>query len=252
MDEMERRLRAAFIEASEPAPSGLLADVYRRHRRHLWRRRRATAGYVATAAALTFAIPPIAHALRSPALPGAPSGGRSMTLGGSPAPRTSRAPAPAPGTVLRTCSDANWGQLQSNWRADSFRAGPVWFVFGRQDGYVHNAGFRPVRHRYRGVKGGVMITEVADGSTITMKPTSRARLYFRFVDGFNGPRPNYLPVGDAGFTLSACPRGAAGPNGPVTDFYLGFLFKAARSAPVDIWTGTSVRPIRVIFTYPGP
>jgi len=130
----------------------------------------------------------------------------------------------------------------------SFKAGPVRFYNAGQGGYVHDTGWLS----YRGMKIGVMITEVADGSTVTMKPTSHARTYFQFVDGFNGPRPNYLPAGDSGFTLSACPRGEAGPNGPVTDFYLGFVFKAARPARVNIWTGTSARPIRVIFTYPGP
>ena len=244
MDEIERRLRAAMTGASEPAPRGLLSNIYRRHRRH---RRRVMGGYVAVAAALVLAVPPIGHALRGRALPGTPSAG-SSTSAGSPA---RAAPAAAPGTLLVTCADANWGQLQSNWRANSFKAGPLWFVNGRQDGYVHDGSFRPVAAPYHGVKRGVMIMEVADGSTVTMKPASGADPHFRFVDGFNGPAPNYLPAGDVGFTFSACPRGDAGPNGPVTDFYLGFSFNSARPALVDIRTRAPARPIRVIFTYPG-
>ena len=96
-----------------------------------------------------------------------------------------------------------------------------------------------------------MIVEVASGATATLQPAPGAKSYFRFVDGFNGPSPNYLPARDTGFTFSSCPRGQAGPNGHVTDFYLGFVFKAARPATVDIRTRASARPIRVTFTYPG-
>ncbi len=50
-------------------------------------------------------------------------------------------PTAAPGTVLLTCDSANWGQLASNWRAGSLKAGPLWFVYGRQQGYVHDSGW---------------------------------------------------------------------------------------------------------------
>ncbi|MGN6794721.1 MAG: hypothetical protein ACTHJW_20235 [Streptosporangiaceae bacterium] len=187
-----------------------------------------------------------------------------ITSGGSArrpprAPRPSiaaSAPSPSPtaaaGTFLRTCADANWGQLESKWQAGSFKAGPLWFVADRREGYVHDGSFRQLARRpYNGTKGDAMIIEVANGSTVTMKPTPKARSYFRFVDGFNGPNPNDLPAGETGFTLSACPRGKAGPNGQVTDFYLGYMFKATRPAMVDIRTRAATRPIRVIFTYPG-
>ena len=51
----------------------------------------------------------------------------------------SPSPTAAPGTLLLTCNDANLGRLESNWRAGSFKAGPLWFVSGRHDGYVHDA-----------------------------------------------------------------------------------------------------------------
>src|SRR6266567_1163947 len=186
------------------------------------------------------------------------SGGGARRAPRSPGPSvaaTSPSPSPtaAPGTLLLTCDDANSGQLESNWRAGSFKAGPLWFVSGRRDGYVHDGSVRlPAQRPYDGIKGSVMIMEVANGSTVTMKPTPAARSYFRFIYGFNGPSPNYLPAGDTGFTFRACPRGGAGPNGQLTDFYLGFVFKASRPAMVDIWTRASARPMRVIFTYPGP
>jgi len=94
-----------------------------------------------------------------------------------------------------------------------------------------------------------MIVELASGSTVVMKVAPEARSYFRFLDGF-GPNVGYkLPNGDTGFTFIACPRGEAGPNGHVTDFYLGFSSKAGSRAPVDLWTSrSSPRPIRVVFT----
>jgi len=253
MDEIEQRLQAAMIGAAEPAPSGLLANIYQRHHRHRRRRRRFTVGCVAFAAAVVVAIPPIGHALRHGGPSGAPRSG-SSTGPQSPRP-TDVAPAPMPGTILLTCNDANWGQLQSNWRSVSLKAGPLWFFGAREKGgYVHFSNFRPPghsRHRYRGLRGDVMIIEVADGATVAMKPAAAARPYFRFYSGFNGPTPYLLPAGDTGFTFSACPRADAGPNGPVTDFYLGYAIKSGRTAKVDIWTRPAARLRQVIFTCPG-
>jgi hypothetical protein len=95
-----------------------------------------------------------------------------------------------------------------------------------------------------------MIVEVSDGSTVIMKATDKARPYFHFVDGFDGAAGNPLPQGDTGFTLSLCPKGNSGPNGQVTDFYLGFSIEAGRAAPVDVQTSASSRPIRLIFASP--
>jgi len=244
MDEIERRLRSAMMAAAEPAPPGLLASIYRRHRRH---RRRARVGYLAIAAALALAVPPIQHGLLGGPPPGTPPAGTTVTPGVSPA-------APAThGTLMLTCNDAALGQLQSKWRTVSLKAGPLWFVFGRQEGYVHYGNFRPHRHVSRHVgnhSGEVMIVEVENGRTVTMKPAPGAQSYFRFYDGFNGPTPNRLPARDTGFTFTACPRSDAGPNGRVTDFYLGFSIKPGRAAPVDISTPASGRPIRVTFTCP--
>jgi hypothetical protein len=249
MDEIERRLRAAMIGAAGPAPAALLASIYQRHSRYRQRRRRAAVGYAALAAAVALAVPPIGHALRHHALPGVPHTGSSATPGRSTASDA------APGTMLLTCNDANWGQLESNWRAVSLKAGPLWFVGAREkDGYAHHSSYRMHRHpdhAYRGLRGEVMIVEVADGATVTMKPVPPARPYFRFYSGFNGPSPYNLPAGDTGFTFSACPRSEAGPNGQVTDFYLGYAIKAGQAAAVDIWTRPSARPIQVIITCPG-
>ena len=155
-------------------------------------------------------------------------GGRhAVSSPGGPTALVAPGPSPtaAPGTVLLSCDSANWGQLGPDWRAASLRAGPLWFVDGRQLGYVHDGGWQGADRAMR--RSGkfqlvVMIVEVTSGSTVVMKPAAAARSYFRFVTGF-GPGAGYqLPAGDTGFTFAACPRGAPGPNGEVTDFNLGF------------------------------
>ncbi len=141
-------------------------------------------------------------------------GGRRHAVSSPGGPTALAAPGPsptaAPGTVLLTCDSANLGQLGPDWRAGSLRAGPLWFVGGRQLGYVHYDGWpgadraAPRQGKFRFV---VMIVEVTTGSTVVMKPAVAARSYFRFVDGFGPGSGNQLPAGDTGFTFAACPRG---------------------------------------------
>ena len=129
----------------------------------------------------------------------------------------------------------------------------MWFVGGRQLGYVHDDGWHAVtpavpRHgRFQFV---VMIIEVTTGSTAVIKPAAAARSYFQFVDGYSPGGYDQLPAGDTGFTLTACPRGTPGFNGAVTDFYLGFSIEPGRAAPVDVRSPAMPHPIRVIFTCP--
>ena len=165
-----------------------------------------------------------------------------------------RSPAAAPGTLLLTCGSANWGGLGKGWRAGSLRAGPVWLVGGRQFAHLasHGAeGTRPGTNGSQRLSGAVMIVEVSDGSTVVMKATNKTWQYFHFVDGFNGPSGNPLPKGDTGFTFRSCPKGSSGPNGSVTDFYVGFSIAGRRAAPVEIRSSASSRPIRLIFASPG-
>jgi hypothetical protein len=129
----------------------------------------------------------------------------------------------------------------------------LWFVDGRHLGYVHygswpgadRAVHRPGKFRFV-----VMIVEVRAGSTVVMKPAAAAGSYFRFVDGFGPGVGHQLPAGDAGFTFAACPRGTTGPNGQLTDFYLGYSIETGRAARVEIRPSATPHPIRVIFTCP--
>jgi hypothetical protein len=182
-------------------------------------------------------------------------GHRAVSPMGRPTALAAPAPSPSavPGTVLLTCDAAAPGQLEPNWRAASVRAGPVWFVGGRQLGYVHEDGWHaaapavPVHGRLQFV---VMIVEVTTGSTAVIKPEVAAGQYFRFIDGWTQAGYDQLPAGDSGLTLAACPRGTPGLNGAVTDFYLGFSIEPGWAAPVDVSSAAMPHPIRVIFTCP--
>lgn len=248
MSDFEIQFREAMHAAVADAqpPPGVMELVRQRHRLHV---RRLGAGCLAVVAAVGFAVPALGHVLRAgPSSHGSQKPAPPAFTAPNPAP----SPAAAPGTFLLTCESANWGRLPADWRTGSLKAGPIWLVGGQQQGWVHDgASTGPVRARRGHGKpsGGVMIVEVASGSTVIMRVTPAARPYFRFVDGFNGPSDNNLPSGDFGFTFIACPRGSAGPNGHVTDFYLGFASRAGSRAPVDVWTSpSSSRPIRIVFT----
>jgi hypothetical protein len=201
-----------------------------------WRAAAAAAGLVAVIAAVLVAGSGGRHIVRVPGVIAAPSPLATA----------------APGTVLLTCESANWGPLGPNWQAGSVKAGPLWFVNGRQDGYVHYGrsltavGALP-RH---GMVNGVMIIEVAAGSTVAMTAAPSSRSYFQFFGGFYLGVGNPLPAGDTGFTFAPCPASAAGPNGLVTDFNLGFSIVAGRAAPVEVWVPGSRRPIWLTFTAP--
>jgi hypothetical protein len=171
--------------------------------------------------------------------------------GAAPLAGRTLSPTAAPGTVLLTCDSANGGPLGSHWQARSLRAGPLWFVYGRQQGYVHERGWHAAaRVTPRSGKRhiGVMIIEVTPGSTVVMKAAPVAWPYFRFVDGFGSVAGHKRAAGEPGFTFVACPRGHGGPSGRVTDFYLSFSIEAGRAAPVEVWSSAASRPIQVIFT----
>lgn len=163
-------------------------------------------------------------------------------------------PTAVPGTVLVGCDLATQNQLAVNWQPGSIRAGPLWFVGGRQLGYVHASGWhgagravqRPGKFRL-----GEMLVAVMPGSIVVMKPAAAALPYFRFVDGF-GPGVGYrLPAGDTGFTFAGCPRGSGGPGSQLSSFDLGFSMQEGQLAAVEVWPSPESRPIRVIFTCPG-
>ena len=143
-------------------------------------------------------------------------GGRhAVSSPGGPTALAAPGPSPtaAPGTVLLSCDSANWGQLAPDWRAGSLQAGPLWFVDGRQLGYVHDGGWQGADRAMR--RSGkfqlvVMIVEVTSGSTVVMKPAASARSYFRFVTGCGQAPVINCPLV---IQVSPSPRVQAGPPG---------------------------------------
>jgi hypothetical protein len=166
--------------------------------------------------------------------------------------------ADAPDTFLLTCDSATWEQLNPDWRSSSLRVGPLWFVDSSQSGYVRDGGSPDTAGTVTGSAKPsidiVMPVEVAAGSTVVMKAAPGTQSYFHFLSGFSAgiayPQSSPLPSGDTGYTFVACPRQHAGPNGRVTDFLFGFSIGAGRTAPVEIWTSASSRPVWVTFAAP--
>lgn len=239
MSDFERRLRAAMTAASEQPPANLMPEIRRRHRRHI---RRMSLAYVAVAAAIAIAAPPVAHALQA----GHPAAARSAgPVSVGPAPRSSMLPAaPADG-----CQPAV-GALPSDWRDSSLQVGPVWFAYDRAQGYVH-LGSSPGDHQGAGqLEVGVMIVEVDYGSRAVLTVDPGAWSYFRFLNGFDNGSGSYaLSAGFKSLTLVSCPAGTPpGDSGRVSDYYLGFMIKMGSDALVDVRTSASARPIAVTFT----
>lgn len=230
-------------------PAGLLEGIRRRHRRHV---QRVTVTCVAVGAAILLAVPPVAHALRPGRGPVRASATSPATTPRPAASATKPSSVAAPGTVLRDCGSANWGQLPSNWRSTSMQVGPILFAYDRPHGYVHpgdtHSGTGNVHPTGKPLVG-VMIVEVSDGATVVMKVDPGSRPYFRFVPYFDQAGGYALRNGVTGLTFASCPRGSwAGDNGQVTDYYLGFVMLPGSRALVNIWPSAAATSIPVTFT----
>jgi hypothetical protein len=243
MSDLERRLRAAMIAADEQPPANLMQQIRRRHRRHV---RRVSFACVAVAVSIAITAPPVAHAL----LAGHPAGGRPVGPASTGPVSGSSTPPVAPTGPSADGCQASAGALPRDWRGSSLRVGPVWFAYDRSQGYVH-LGSSPGDHRGSGqLEVGVMIVEVDYGSRAVLTVDPGARSYFRLLNGFNdGSGPYPLSAGLTSLTLVSCPPGTSpGDNGPVSDYYLGFIIKMGSDALVDVRTSAFARPIPVIFT----
>ena len=239
MSDLEGRLRAAMMAASEPAPANLLQKIRRRHRRRV---RRVSFTCAAVAASIAIAVPPVAHALRA----GNPPVGRS----GGPAATSPVTPSVAPAGSSAGVCPASVGALASNWRDSSLRAGPVWFAYARSQGYVHLGGSPGDRRGSGQLEVGVMIIEVDYGSRVVLTVDPGARSYFRFLNGFDDSSgSDSISAGLTSLTLVSCPAGTPpGDNGSVSDFYLGFIIKMGSDALVSVRASSAARPIPLVFT----
>jgi hypothetical protein len=245
MTDFERRLRAAMAAAAEPAPSGLLDGIHHRHRRHV--RRVTTACVAVVAVGITGTV--VARGIlagpggRGPGGTGPAATGPAV----SPAAVPSSTATGAPGTVLRDCQSNNGGTLGSHWKAQSVRAGPVWFIYARP---------APPSPSHRLIVGktraSAMAIAVRDGHTavVTAAPSLGGR--FRFLDGFsNSGSPYTLSEGAPGLTLAGCPASPVGHHVPakyapgLTMFWEGFVTDLRGCIPLEVRASSGSHPVRV-------
>jgi len=165
MTDLERRLRAALREASEPSPAGLFAAVMRRHRRH---QIRVGASVLAVAVAAALAVAPMNAALRT----GHKAGGARTSYSSEPSSHELH-PDAAAGTVLSDCKGSNSGAIGRNWRSEARHvAGPLWFIDAG-----HSSG------RIRLYVAIVVLRGMNPGRVVVVKPAPEARHYLRFLYG---------------------------------------------------------------------
>jgi hypothetical protein len=214
----------------------LLAAVDRKRVRHA--RRRLAACGVAGVVVLAAAAWPVTSALR-----GAPPPRRSHLvarawivsgLGSVPVPSPFGPPVSgAAGTVLRECADANNGDLSKDWRAQSVRAGPVWFVF------ASSRGGWPVSRRlaHGRVAGQAAVIAIQAGQRAVVRVTGPARTRFRFLPGFNSTNVYRRRSGLPGLTLGGCPS-------LFTMFWQGYI-STGRCVPLVVQALPHGRPVHI-------
>jgi hypothetical protein len=237
LDELEQRVAAAAgrpDEAGAWSPADLLAAIDQKRARHA--RRRLVACGVAGVVIVAAAAWPVTSALRgAPPARGSHLAVRASIVSGSGSlpnpfgPSVSR----APGTVLRECSDANNGELSKYWRAQSVRAGPVWFVFANSRG-----GWPVSRRLARGrlaAQGAVIA--IRAGQRAVVRVTGPARTRFRFLPGFNNNDVYSRRSGLPGLTLGGCP-------GLFTMFWQGYI-STASCVPLVVQALPHGRPVHI-------
>jgi hypothetical protein len=226
MTDLERRLRAALREASEPAPAGLFAAVMRRHRRH---QIRVGASVLAVVVAAALAVPPVSAVLRGTGQP------RPDVHQTSPTPTHAKRPTAAAGTVLSGCEDGPvGGVIGRHWRAGAVHeAGPLWLMDGG-----HSSG------RLRLYVAIMVLEGLRPDSAVVLKVALAGRHDLRFL---YGPRDSLNPgttytirSGESGVTFIACT-----PDPGVTDYYGAYLVRGARCVPVRVWAPDLKHPVTI-------
>jgi len=238
MSEIERRLRAAMHAAVDglPPPTDLLQQVRLRRRRH-----RVRSAAVAVVAAGALAVPPVTLALH----------GRGGQAGGAGTPSAPAAGQQAArGTVLDACARQISSPLGRDWRQQSIRVGPFWFIGLRQ---ANARRYGPSRVALGGMEVAVRNDERA-WVTVAGPATRYFRFLFRqsdFTDGVNGHYT--LADGEAGVTFIGCPPGQAYNEPAGYTIYGGYFLVAGppRCVSFEIWTSPRGRTERMTFPVGG-
>ncbi len=251
MTDIERRLRAAMLASTQPAPPGLLDGIRRRHRRH---HRRAA---VACAAVVAFGVAGTLVTRGVLAGPGGTSPAATGPAATGPAIISSAAPSStataAPGTVVRDCQSNNGGTLGSDWKTQSVHAGPVWFIYVRPQGTV-SPGSRLSTGK---VAASAMVIAVENGRTAVVRAAPELHGRFRFLASFHGGgQPYTLAEGAPGLTLAGCPPDPPGTRIPaiyapgLTQFWEGYVTNLRGCIPLEVRSSSASKPIRVTVAAP--
>jgi len=146
--------------------------------------------------------------------------------------------------VLRDCQSENGGDQEIvGYRAQSVRAGPVWFVWARDKGYWPAS--RPLSGGQVQAVGVPVAVEAGATAVVRVAPAAQSR--FRFLAGFNDSNRYSLRDGEPGVTFAACP---ASYLGPVTVFWVGYLNGGLGCVPLQV-SVAGQRPIRVTLSVNG-
>lgn len=192
------------------------------------------------------------------------------------------------GNSLVHCDEDSWWHLGPNWQSDSLRAGPLWFVGAREEGYL-----RPGKPGAAGTTGAsvpsaagtpgasvpgaagtpgasvtsvtasagdagnespdnwLMVVHVDPGAVVMLSATAAEAPYFQLIDG--EPVGTYTAADGSGLLLFQ-PCQPAGPARPgwVDLYNLGFHLAPGRSAVVEVVPlGLGTKPTWLTFTAPG-
>jgi len=242
MTDFERRLRAAMAAAAGPAPSGLLAGIRRRHRRHVLRL--TTAG-AAMATGVVIAIPLAVHGIE--AGHGTPRRSAAGTAGSRPL----GLPHVGPRTAVRDCQNATGGTLSSDWKKLSVQAGPVWFMLDRPP-------TGPRKMRTGTVTTSALAIAVSNGHTAVVTAAPSVAAEFRFLASFNTDNQPYtLAEGSRALKLVGCPAGPIGSHIPAGDapgltiWWQGYVTDLRGCVPVEVRVPPATKVIRVTLAAPG-
>jgi hypothetical protein len=227
MTDFENRLRAAMqssVDAEYP-PASLLAQVRRRHRRHL-----------ARLAAIGIAVVLAAAVAVSPA--------RSALLKDVTARPATSASAVTPRGQVYGCDSQTSGVLQSDWRRSAVHAGPLWIL---------NQGIAPGFNFHNpdgALKAVPLIVLLQDNVTVSVEPTAPGQPYFRFLPSFNDATDEYtLSDGLPSATFTACPARTALFGQGLTEYYLGVIVAGPRCITLDVRTSASQPPYRAVLSF---
>lgn len=156
----------------------------------------------------------------------------------------------ATGTVLLTCASAHWLRLP-RWQAGSLRAGALWFVGGREDGYASPSSGQKAAFTAQPGGGNTvmnvveMLVHVNPGSTVELTAPAYTWPNFQFL---NTPASAGDVQGSGaghGYTFAGCPAASHKHPGMTAFYQVGFSIEEGSTATVAVRSSASEPPVWV-------